>query len=242
MTISVVLPCFNEEANIGNTIKDVSSWMQHASMEGEIIVVNDGSRDGTAALLEHLRESMPMLRIVHHEKNQGYGVAVRSGCDASTKDIIVFMDSDGQFHAEDIALLLASIDQFEVVTGRRRHRADSFVRNTYGKVLGLLNLAVFGLWVRDVNCGLKAFRKSTWPKIRPVHGVEKLFNTELFMRLKQQGIPWATIDVPHYPRTAGAQTGGSPRVILRMFRELFALKRSLRHIEPVVAMQLGDSI
>lgn len=224
--ISLVLPCYNEEKNIAAAVKDVASWMQASAIHGEIVVVDDGSSDGSAALLEELAREYPMLKIVRHETNQGYGVAVRSGCDAATMPYIAFMDSDGQFKARDFDRLLPHLESYDFVTGRRRRRADSFVRNTYGKVLGLFNCAVFGLWVRDVNCAMKIFKREIWPKIRPEHGVEKLFNTEVFLNLKRAHIPWHQVDVPHYPRTAGNPTGGSFRVIVRLFREMLALKRA----------------
>ena len=94
----------------------------------------------------------------------------------------------------------------------------------FGKVLGAMNILVLGLWVRDVNCGLKLFRRDIWKDIRPTRGVEKLFNTEMFLRLKQKKIPWHQVNVPHYPRRAGTPTGGSVRVIVRMFKELWDLR------------------
>lgn len=226
MTLSVILPCFNEEQNIAHSVRDVAAWMKADGVEGEIIVVDDGSKDQSLRVLNDLAGEIGNLRIVRHERNQGYGLAVRSGCDAATTEWISFMDSDGQFRAADMALLLAHADDCAFITGRRAHRADGFVRNSLGKILGAMNLLVLGLWVRDVNCGLKLFRRDIWPTIRPTHGVEKLFNTEMFLRLKRKGIPWKTVNVPHYPRRAGTPTGGSIRVILRMFKELWNLKQS----------------
>lgn len=224
MTLSVILPCFNEEQNIAHSVRDVADWMAAEKIDGEIIVVDDGSKDGSLSVLQNLQKEIPALKIVRHEKNAGYGIAVRSGCDAAQSEWIAFMDSDGQFQAKDISLLLAHAKNFAFVTGRRAHRADPFIRNMFGKVLGAMNVIVLQLWVRDVNCGLKLFRKDIWKTIRPTRGVEKLFNTEMFMRLKQNNIPWATINVPHYPRRAGTPTGGSVRVIIRMFKELWDLR------------------
>ena len=224
MSLSIVLPCFNEEHNIRNAVRDAAIWMQTANIDGEIIVVDDGSKDGSLVVLNKLKEEMSHLRIVRHEKNQGYGLAVRSGCDAAQMEWIAFMDSDGQFQAKDLSLLLAHADCFPFITGRRAHRADSFVRNMFGKVLGAMNVLVLQLWVRDVNCGLKTFRRDIWKDIRPTRGVEKLFNTEMFLRLKHKKIPWHQVNVPHYPRRLGTPTGGSPRVILRMFKELWDLR------------------
>ncbi len=222
--LSLVLPCYNEEANIERTARETDAWFAQSGMEGEIIIVNDGSKDTSAQILERLAKELPRLKIVTHPKNQGYGLAIRTGIDAATKDIVGFMDSDGQFQPKDLELLLPHLDQFAFVTGRRRKRADGFVRNSFGKVLGAMNVIVLQLWVRDVNCGLKIFRRDIWPRIRPTRGVEKLFNTEVFLRLKRNKIPWATIDVPHYPRTAGNPTGAKLYVIVRMFKELWGLR------------------
>ncbi len=226
-TLSLVLPCFNEEANIEHTVRDVLQWMTKTKKKGEIIVVNDGSRDSSGDILKTLQKEISFLKVVTHEKNQGYGVAIRSGIDAATMDIAGFMDSDGQFHAEDLDMLLPHLDTYKFVTGRRQHRADSFVRNMFGKVLGAMNVLILFLWVRDVNCGMKVFERSLWSTVRPEYGVEKLFNTEMFLRLKKKKIPWMTVNIPHYPRLAGNPTGAKLYVIVRMFQELWALRRSV---------------
>ena len=226
MELSIILPCYNEEQNIAHSVRDTASWMDTRGMKGEIIVVDDGSKDASPALLETLAKEIPRLRVVRHEKNGGYGIAVRSGCDNARTEWIAFMDSDGQFHAEDFDLLIAKTAQYPFVTGRRARRADSPLRNAFGKILGAMNVLVLGLWVRDVNCGMKMFRRDIWKDIRPTHGVEKLFNTEMFLNLKAKKIPWHQVNVPHYPRRAGSPTGGSPRVIVRMFQELWNLKKA----------------
>ena len=230
-SLSLILPCYNEEENAAATVREVAEWFGKEGPSlglrgGEIIAVDDGSRDRTGAILDSLKAEVPQLKVIHRGKNGGYGIAVRAGCDAATSEWIAFMDSDGQFHVQDLRLLLAHAGAYPFVTGRRAHRADKLVRNMFGKVLGAMNVLVLGLWVRDVNCGMKAFRRDIWPQIRPVHGVEKLFNTEMFLNLKRKRIPWFQVNVPHYPRRAGKQTGGSVRVIFRMFKELWDLRRA----------------
>ncbi len=223
-TLSVVLPCYNEEKNIDFTVRDVDGWMRSSNISGEIIVVNDGSRDGSADVLRSLAAEFTNVKVCDLQTNQGYGRAIRAGIDAATMDRVAFMDSDGQFHAEDLGSLWAHMDAYPFVTGRRQKRADSFIRNVFGKILGVVIFCSFGMWIRDVNCGMKMFDRSIWPKIRPGRGVEKLFNTEIFLRLKENGIPWYQVNVPHYPRRAGNPTGAKLYVILLMFRELWALK------------------
>lgn len=228
MQLSIALPCFNEEENLPATIEDVHGWMDRRDIEGKIIAVDDGSRDGTGAVLRRLQDRYPRLRIVTHEANRGYGAAVRSGCDAAVTEWIGFMDSDGQFHAEDFDKLLLSSGTYSLVVGRRRKRADPFLRKVNAKCFGLLAWLVFGVWVRDINCAMKVFRHDLWQRIRPLHATGALFNAELFVRARRAGVRWHQIDVSHYPRTKGLQTGASPVVILRMFRELGKLWKAMR--------------
>jgi glycosyltransferase involved in cell wall biosynthesis len=226
MKLSIVLPCYNEEANIGRTVKEVNAWMEKSGTDGEIIVSDDGSKDRSPQILAELRKTIPRLRVVTRPRNGGYGMAVRDGLDAATTEWIAYMDSDGQFKPEDLEKLMTHSDTYGFITGRRAHRADPFIRNMFGKVLGAVNVVVLGLWVRDVNCGMKMFRKDIWVQVRPTHNVEKLFNTEMFRNLKRKGIPWTTVNVPHYPRTAGTPTGGSIKMVLQTFKELWDLRRS----------------
>jgi glycosyltransferase involved in cell wall biosynthesis len=224
--ISIALPCFNEEQNIGKTIHDTAAWLRTKRVPWEIVAVNDGSKDRTGAILEELRKDIPELKIVTHEQNRGYGAAVRSGCDAAQGDIIGFMDSDGQFDPRDFDLLLPLLAETSFVTGRRRHRADPFLRKMNAKMFGLLSWIVLGIWVRDINCAMKIYSHETWKKIRPTHATGALVNAETFYNAKRAGIAWKVVDVRHAPRKYGTQTGANLHVIARMFRELWELKNS----------------
>lgn len=228
MHLSLVLPCFNEAPNLPEVFAQISKWIVDTHGDVEVIAVNDGSSDNTAMVLQQLQEQYPWLTVVAHDVNKGYGVAVRSGLDAGSHDVLAFMDSDRQFRPEDLSLLLPKLQEVDFVAGRRKKRADPLIRNLFGKILGIIAFVFFGLWVRDINCGMKVFRKKIWKDIRPEYGVEKLFNTELFLRLKKKGIAWKQVDVPHYPRQAGNPTGASLHVIIRMFREIADLHRALR--------------
>jgi glycosyltransferase involved in cell wall biosynthesis len=228
MQLSIVLPCLNEEENIASAVADTDAWMRRRDIEGDIIIVNDGSTDGTVNVLERLQKQYQRLRTVTHTENRGYGAAVRSGCDAASTEWIGFMDSDGQFRAEDFDRLLLWADQFPLVVGRRRKRADPLRRRINAKCFGMLSWLVLGVWVRDINCAMKIFRRDLWQRIRPQHATGALFNAELFARARQSGARWMQVDVAHYPRLRGAQTGANFTVIFRMFRELWVLWGALR--------------
>jgi len=224
MQLSIVLPCYNEEPNIAFTVQDVLTYFSEEGIQVEIIAVNDGSSDGTAAELSRLEKQHPELKVVTHETNKGYGSAVRSGCDAATKEWIGYMDSDGQFKAHDFNQLLPLTHEYAIVTGRRRKRADPFMRKINAKGFALLNFFILGIWVRDINCAMKLFHRDAWQKIRPEFATGALFNAEVFYRARKQGIVWKSEFVEHYPRTAGTQTGANLGVILRMFRDMWKLR------------------
>lgn len=226
--LSIVLPCFNEELNIERTVRETAEWLKTKNVEWEIVVVNDGSTDGTAGILSAIAACLPQLQIVTHEHNRGYGSAVRSGCDATRGDIIGFMDSDGQFQAIDFDLLLPSLKEHAFVTGRRRKRADPFMRKLNAKLFGMLAWVTLGIWVRDMNCAMKVFTKETWQRTRPTHSTGALINAEMFQNAKRAGIGWCVVDVPHAPRRFGMQTGANLGVIMRMFRELWTVKQTTR--------------
>lgn len=229
MRLSIVLPCYNEEQNIQGTIEDLRCWGAREGIAMEIVTVDDGSTDGTWKMLQSLAERFPEIRLVRHEHNLGYGSAVRSGCDAATMDFVGFMDSDGQFHAEDLSRLLPFLREFQFVTGRRLHRADPFIRKLNAKLFAFLNVVVLGIWVRDINGAMKVWHRSLWPRIRPEYATGALINAEMFYRMHRLGIPWKQVFVRHYPRLKGEQTGARIGVILRMFRDLLALRRERFH-------------
>ena len=227
MQLSIALPCFNEEQNIERTVSDVMQWFEREKIDGEIIVVDDGSMDGTAKVLARMATRMPQLKIVTHEKNKGYGSAVRSGCDAATKEFMGYMDSDGQFRTEDFGQLLQFLPEYDFVTGKRTKRADSVIRWLNARLYRLLVLVALGVWVTDLNCAMKVWRRSLWPKIRPIYSTGALINGEIFYRLHRNNIPWKEVSVRHFPRLFGKQTGANIWVILKMFRDLFALKKAV---------------
>jgi glycosyltransferase involved in cell wall biosynthesis len=225
MSFSVVLPCYNEALNIEKTITDAITWFETEKIDYEIIAVDDGSTDDTFSILERLQDQYEQLVLVQHASNKGYGEALISGLDEARKEWIGFMDSDGQFKANDFAKLLACTSEFTFIAGKRSRRADPFIRSINALLYGTLVKIALRIFVRDINCGMKIFKADIWPVIRPSTASGALFNAEIFLRAKANNIVWKQVPVEHYPRVAGSPTGAKLSVILKMFAELFALKR-----------------
>jgi glycosyltransferase involved in cell wall biosynthesis len=193
----------------------------------EIIVVDDGSRDATPRIADALAAAYPgVVRAVHHEVNQGYGAALRSGFRAARYELVAFTDGDRQFRVEDLARLttrLAEADAPDVVAGYRIKRADPIIRTIYAKSYRLANRIFFGLRVTDVDCACKLFRREALEGLRVESG-GAFFSAELLIKLRARDDRIVEVGVPHYPRTAGSPTGAKPQVILRAVRDFWRLR------------------
>lgn len=225
-SISAVLPAYNEEENIARTIGDVVSALSEVSDDFEVVVVDDGSRDGTAAATTAASERYPQVRLVRHEVNLGYGAALYTGFKAARKDLIFFTDSDGQFDIREISRLLLFIDGADLVIGYRAPRRDPWHRLVYAFGWKTLINILFGYTARDVDCAFKLFRRSILDDFE-VESRGATFSAEFLVRARRAGHTVREVGVSHLPRLAGKPTGGRPDVIIRAFKELIKFRWNL---------------
>lgn len=217
--LSIVFPAFNEEANIAASIAAAHSVAARIADDHEVIVVDDGSRDGTAAAVDQLAAADPRVRLIRHPVNRGYGAAVWTGLQAARLAYVFFTDSDRQFDLGELDEFSARTDRYRVVVGYRENRSDPWHRRLNGAAWTALQRIVFGLRVRDVDCAFKLFDR------RVLDGIEiesngAFFSTELLVRLHRRGVPITEIPVRHYPRPAGNQTGAKAAVVAKAFVEM----------------------
>jgi len=225
--LSYFFPAHNEEANLAGLVEEALTTLPGLAETFEIIAVNDGSRDRTAAIADELAAAHPgVVRAVHHPTNLGYGAALRSGLAAARFDLIAFTDGDRQFHVADLERLterLSGADRPDVVVGFRIRRADPLIRTIYARLYRLANRIFFGLRVTDVDCACKLFRRTALDGIRVESG-GAFFSAELLIKLRAAGRSVVEVGVPHYARTAGSPTGAKPSVVLRAVKDFWLLR------------------
>jgi glycosyltransferase involved in cell wall biosynthesis len=228
--LSYFFPAHNEEANVRPLVEEALATLPSLAESFEVIIVDDGSRDATSAIADELAAAHPgIVRAVHHEVNQGYGAALRSGFAAARHDLVAFTDGDRQFRVADIGHLVARLqepDGPDVVAGYRIERADPLIRTLYARIYRLANRMFFGLRVRDVDCACKLFRRTSLDGLRVESG-GAFFSAELLIKLRSSGRRVVEVGVPHYPRTAGSPTGARPSVIWRAVRDFWSLRLRL---------------
>lgn len=227
--VSLFFPMFNEEGNIDQAVAAALRALEHVSPQFEVIIVNDGSRDRTGAIADHLAANDARVRVVHHAGNRGYGAALRSGLEAATHPVVVLADGDNQFDLSELGVLLGLLEEADIVSGYRIARQDPWHRRLYAFLYNRLAQVLFDIPVRDVNCGFKVYQRSFVNRLLPeLRSTGALINVEMMARARRHGARVREAGVHHYPRVMGSQTGGNPAVIIRAVRELFALSRELR--------------
>ncbi len=225
-SLSVVLPAYNEEANVERAVEGVSSVAQQLGIDYEIILVNDGSTDRTGEIARELMQRVPSFRLVEHYPNRGYGGSLRAGFAAAVGDLIAFVPADNQFDFREISRLLERLDEADIVSGYRAERQDTFIRKLNGFGWNMLVRLLFGYLCRDIDCGFKLFRREVLERVT-LASDGAMIDTEFLAGARARGFRIAEVPVIHLPRVAGEATGANLKVIAKAFRDLVRFRQQL---------------
>ena len=220
-TISVFFPVYNEEGNIESTVKKSVAVLEKLGLKYEITIVNDGSKDKTGEIADHLAKNNYRIKVIHHEKNLGYGEALKSGFYSAKYDTICYTDGDGQFDFSQVTKFLEKIKDNDLVIGYRIKRQDPFLRILFKKGWKLSLLTFFGLTLKDVDCGFKMIKRKVLEKIPHLESTRgAMINAELAIKTKIAGFKVTQVGVNHYPRLSGKPTGATPQVVIKSYLDL----------------------
>jgi len=226
-SLSVFFPCFNEQDNIERVVRSAIDVLTALKVDFEIIIVDDGSRDKTGEIADSLAVKDKHIKAVHHSINRGYGAAIQSGFKAATKEYVFYTDGDGQFDIKELPLLFKYMADYDIVSCYRIKRQDNLIRKINAFCWTTMVNLLFGMKIKDMDCAFKLYKRRIFDDIK-MESTGALINTEIFARAKNKGYKIFQTGVHHYPRTAGKQTGAKLKVILRAFKELFALYKQIK--------------
>lgn len=223
-TLSVFFPAFNDAPSLPGLLERTFQVLEEYVDDYEVIVVNDGSRDGTADVLESLSgRYAPKLRVVTHAENRGYGGALRSGFAAATKDFVFYTDGDGQYDPGDLPKLLAAAGPgVGLVNGYKIARQDPWHRIAIGAVYNQFARRLFRIRLRDIDCDFRLVRRSLVERI----GLESTSGTvcvELVRKIEMQAPRVVEVPVGHYPRLHGRSQFFRVRSLAVTFAQLLKL-------------------
>ncbi len=221
-SISAFFPAYNDEGSIGGIIHTTAELLPKLTNDYEIVVVNDGSGDGTGELLCALAARYPFLKVIHHGENRGYGAALITGFTNCSKDLIFYTDGDGQYDVGELLRLLAALDEkADLVNGYKICRADPWYRILVGYLYQRAVRLLFGLPLRDVDCDFRLFRRSLLADTTLTCD-SGVICIEIIKKFQGRGCRMVEVPVHHYPRLNGRSQFFRLKHIRRMLFQLFA--------------------
>ncbi|MCL5676044.1 MAG: glycosyltransferase family 2 protein [Patescibacteria group bacterium] len=226
--LSVFFPFWNEENNIEQVVLKAIPVVKKLAQKWEILMIDDGSSDGTARIGRKLARSHSNLRLISHNPNRGYGAALKSGLKNSKYDLVIFTDGDGQFDFMEASGFLEKLNGNDMVIGYRSVRKDSLIRHLLMMYLKIHDYILFGFNFKDIDCGFKLFTKKAIKTISPLKSEGAMITTEILARAKKNRLKIVQVSVNHYPRKYGRQSGANLRVLLRALKESLILWRELQ--------------
>jgi glycosyltransferase involved in cell wall biosynthesis len=221
--LSVFFPAYNDSGTIASLVITALKTARRLTSDFEIIIVNDGSADKTAEIAEELARTYPEVRVIHHERNQGYGGALRTGFAAARRDLVFYTDGDAQYDpAEMEALWEALRDDVDLVNGYKISRSDPLHRVVIGRIYHHTVKLLFGLSVQDVDCDFRLLRRSIFDRV----SLEKssgVICLEMMKKIEDAGFRIAEVPVHHYHRAYGRSQFFNFRRLFKTAVDVFRL-------------------
>jgi glycosyltransferase involved in cell wall biosynthesis len=227
-SISVFFPAYNDGGTIPSMVLTALMALRELADDYEILVIDDGSADYTAAVLDELATRYPELRVIHHEKNRGYGGALRSGFTHATKELVFYTDGDAQYDPRELELLVAAWeDGVDMVNGYKISRSDPLHRIVIGRLYHWTVKLAFGLHLRDVDCDFRLMRRSIFDRVH-LDSDSGVICVELMKKVQDAGFRIVEVPVHHFHRAYGKSQFFNFRRIWRTGQQLWGLWWSLR--------------
>ncbi len=200
--LSLVIPAYNEQDTIHQAIQEAQTALESLVSAYEILIVDDGCTDRTAAIVREQSAINPCVRLLQQPRNMGYGAALRAGFQAARFELVAFTDADCQFELGDLGYMLPLTDRFEIVSGYRIDRKDPVMRRFFSWGYNTLVQLLMGSRIRDIDCALKIYHKDSLPGILP-EANNFFANTEMLSKARGQDLSVVDVGVHHRPRAAG---------------------------------------
>lgn len=222
-SVSAFFPAYNDGGTIPSMVLTALLALRQVTDDFEIIVVNDGSADYTAHVLEELASRYPELRVIHHPQNRGYGGALRTGFASATKEWVFYTDGDAQYNPLELVKLVDALtDGVDVVNGYKIARNDPLERKIIGRLYHYFVKYAFGFKLRDVDCDFRLIRRSLFDTVS-LESDSGTICLEMVKKFQDAGYVFAEVPVHHYHRQYGVSQFFNWRRLVRTARQLGAL-------------------
>ena len=222
-SLSIFFPAYNDGGTIASMVIRAVKAAGELTPDFEVIVVDDGSADGTAGIADELARTYPQVRAVHHPTNRDYGAALQTGFRSATKELIFYTDGDAQYDPAELATLWAGMGpDTDLVNGYKISRADPLHRIVIGRIYHHIVSVLFGLTLRDVDCDFRLMRRSIFERIN-LQKTSGIICVEMMKKIQDHGFRIAEVPVHHFHRSYGKSQFFNFRRLFRTGRDLMLL-------------------
>jgi dolichol-phosphate mannosyltransferase len=216
--LTIIVPVYNEEDNLERVEKEMAAYAHSAKIPVKILFVNDGSKDKSQEMIEKICANSDIFNFLSFQENRGLSAAIKAGFDETTTSLVGYIDSDLQTAPSDFDLLLAQIDEYDLVTGVRANRKDSFVKNMSSKIANGIRRTFTKDGMDDTGCPLKIIKTDFAKRIPMFKGLHRFLPAMILLqdgKVKQ-------VPVQHFPRIAGEAKYGLWNRLLGPLMDCFA--------------------
>lgn len=221
--LSIFFPAYNDSGTIASLVISARQAAATLTDNFEVIVVNDGSADRTAQIVDELARTYPEVRVVHHARNRGYGAALRSGFAAATRELVFYTDGDAQYDPSEMGILWRALQgDIDLVNGYKISRSDPMHRIVIGRIYHHTVKLLFGLRIRDVDCDFRLMRRSIFDRVS-LERSSGVICLEMMKKIQDAGFHVAEVPVHHYHRVYGKSQFFNFRRLFRTAIDVAAL-------------------
>ncbi|MZG54818.1 MAG: glycosyltransferase family 2 protein [Nitrospinae bacterium] len=220
LDLSIVIPVYNERDNLVPLEKKLEEELSKLHMSYEIILVDDGSMDGSPHIINSIKKNNSRLKLIRFGSNHGQSAAFAAGFKAARGKIFVTLDADLQNNPADIPLLLEKMEEFDVVCGWRFKRNDPWIKRVSSKIGNAVRNSLSQEEIADTGCSLKAFRRECFDDVKLFKGMHRFFPT----LMKMEGFRVTQVKVSHHPRLHGESKYNIRNRLFSSLHDLMAIR------------------
>lgn len=222
-SISAFFPCYNDGGTIASMVALMDLTLRDLTNDYEIIVIDDGSSDHSREILKDLKSKYDRLKVILHEKNKGYGGALKTGFYSATKELVFYTDGDFQYDVTEITKLIPEMkNNIDIVNGYKVSRSDPLHRKIIGRTYHWIMKLMFGFKIRDVDCDFRLIRRSVFEKIKLEHN-SGIICVEMVKKFQNASCSFAEVPVHHFFRVYGKSQFFNIRRVFNVGKDILKL-------------------